>query len=503
MRELWFCEPGDNVEPEEVRRLAEAWSDDAEGRLVVAPRFVRAWLAQAGVKARSCLWSPDILQWALSEAERCVFFGPESYSQARRRVAALRSGGNAAPPASIDPGTFEPTQVANDWQETLAYVLARRSLRNPGREPLRILLFVDLIQDLDPILPVLDILQDRSRVKIQVAVTNWVRHRSPRLAAELAARGVTFDTFERSAVANGAGPSLQGIDAVLAAAESSLPAHACSHVLFNRARKAGIPTFVLQHGVENVGLHDIPGEDDATLAADHLFVWFGPDHVPPSVPNALRPRLVHVGRSPPPHPDLSGVSGAFATFDSVVTVFENLHWRRYDEAWRLRFLTDCTEFALADPTRAVILKPHHAGLWSARNRHLIPQWPSNLIVADPTDSFWEPFTATALVQLADAVITTPSTVALDAVQAGKPVAVAAYGLNLPAYSPLPLLQRLEDWSTFIAEAGSVDDAARRATFLTRTADGGHPARDAADYILTAAGEARRSRAAALADRNQA
>jgi ornithine cyclodeaminase/alanine dehydrogenase-like protein (mu-crystallin family) len=89
---------------------------------------------------------------------------------------------------------------------------------------------------------------------------------------------------------------------------------------------------------------------------------------------------------------------------------------------------------------------------------------------------------------ADLVITTPSTVALDAVQAGKRVAVAAYGLSLPAYEPLPLLNGLQDWRNFAAAEQLTDEALRRASFLMKTAAGDRPAESALDYVLTTMSE---------------
>lgn len=492
--ELWFCEPGDHIEAEEVEALAEAWREDGPGRLVVAPRFVRAWLDQAGVRSASKEWSPDTLQQALAEADRCVFLGPETYARARRQVMALRSGAAAVAPRSPAAPSFEPAQVAAGWGEVLSSIRAKFVTQRVHRnEPLNVLVFLDLIQDLDPVLPLLEALNVKPEVRLRVVASDWVQRRSPRVVAEIERRGLVVEACERASVIEGSAPSLYGIDCVVVGAESSLAAHAGSHALLKRARSGGVPTFALQHGVENVGLHHVPGEDDASQAADYLFVWFPPHRTPEFLSAVLRPRLIHVGRSHALHADLAGIEGMFDAFDAIVAVFENLHWSRYDEAWRARFLTDCTEFAFTNPNRAVILKPHHAGLWSVRNRHLIPQWPSNLIVADPTDPFWEPFTAGALVQLADAVITTPSTAALDAVQAGKPVAVGAYGLELPLYAPLPLLQSAADWSAFVAQAGSVVDAHRRAAFLSRTAAGDHPAWEAAACIVAVARESREGR----------
>ena len=71
------------------------------------------------------------------------------------------------------------------------------------------------------------------------------------------------------------------------------------------------------------------------------------------------------------------------------------------------------------------------------------------MVIDPSDSAWEPHTAPALIASVDAVLTTPSTVALDAARTGRPVAVLGYELELPLYDPLPIVRRSEDLDAFL------------------------------------------------------
>jgi hypothetical protein len=116
-----------------------------------------------------------------------------------------------------------------------------------------------------------------------------------------------------------------------------------------------------------------------------------------------------------------------------------------------------------------LVKPHHAGQYLAKSWHLLKGAPPNVVLADPASPLWEPLTASAIIGSADAVITTPSTVALDAARAGCPVAVTRYGLRLSLYEPLPLLECAEDWLAFLdgvtansgAFAGRLQDFCRR------------------------------------------
>jgi hypothetical protein len=309
--------------------------------------------------------------------------------------------------------------------------------------------------------------------------------RSPRVSAELEARRITPEVVSRPAVLSGAEPSLGDVDALVSVVETSDPAHARVHALFQRARALGVPTFSLQHGIENIGLTYFDAMD-TEIVSDHILTWFPREHTPARMPNALKPRLVHVGRPTQNTSRAADFEAVFAGFDRLAAVFENLHWDRYDETYRRRFLDDCSEFAQAFPTTAVLIKPHHAGLWAAKNRGAFPAWTANLVMADPTDPFWEPFTAPSLIAAADLVITTPSTVALDAALARKPVAVVAYGHDLPAFQPLPLLQSAADWIAFGEQAASAETARKRAAFVARNTKAGVAEHDAVAYLLAVA-----------------
>lgn len=478
--ELWFLEPGDSVDDEEIRNLVAGWAPQDAERVVVAPRRMRIWLRQLGLDFIGLEWSPSTLQQALMHARRCKFSDAASPGRARRRVTALRYGARTQNIRADVVLNHDPVDVARRWRDILDAVPGNPEDRPQGE----ILVFLDLVQDLDLALPIIDEVKARCH-DLRVVVSDWLDRRSPRVAIELSRRGVASEVVPREAILDGRlAEGFAAVAAVLSPAESSLPAHRRAHVLFRQARARGIPTFSLQHGLENVGLSSLEEDADGALRlfSDHLFVWAGPGSHSTAVP-ALRPRLVHIGRLASPVQDTTSLRQALGRFAKVISVFENLHWGRYDEAWRSRFLGDCVQFARERPETAVILKPHHGGLWSVKNAHQFPDWPNNLILADPTDPSWEPFTAPALLQLSDMVITTPSTVALDAAQANRPVAVAAYGLALPTYAPLPLLQSLADWDAFAADGSDAPGSRRaRARFIDNATVSDNAAHDVVTYL---------------------
>jgi hypothetical protein len=131
-----------------------------------------------------------------------------------------------------------------------------------------------------------------------------------------------------------------------------------------------------------------------------------------------------------------------------VGVFENLHWHRFSDTYRQAVLDDVQALAAARADTLFIIKPHHAGRWLVRNPDRLAERP-NLVVIDPTDSAWEPHTAPAFIASVDLVLTTPSTVALDAARTGRPVAVLGYDLELPLYEPLPIVRGLADLEAFL------------------------------------------------------
>ena len=93
-----------------------------------------------------------------------------------------------------------------------------------------------------------------------------------------------------------------------------------------------------------------------------------------------------------------------------------------------------------------------------------------LIHSKKAARFW------ALLFNLDAVITTPSTVAVDAARAGRPVAVIGNDLLLPMYEPLPILREVDDWAYFLENLGDLQSISlNNDVFLRRhrLSSGGH------------------------------
>lgn len=352
----------------------------------------------------------------------------------------------------------------------------------PRGRPLSVLFLIDLVQDLEVLLPIMKAARAAGRFHVDVCMTTWLHRVSPWIPDRLAVAGFRPLEAQRERLLDPAGVSLRGFDALVTASESTAAAHRHGHALVRRANRLGLATLTVQHGLENLGLTSRVDGDHA-FASKTILTWGPAKALPDWLPRGVRARCVGVGRprsigaAPEPlPPDYDG--------RRVVAVFENLHWARYSAEYADRFLHDLAGTARAFPDVLFLIKPHPAGLWLTRNLGRLDSQPDNLVLADPNQAAWSQVTAVALITAATCVVTTPSTVALDAVEAGRPVAVAAYGLDLEAYDPLPALQEEADWTRFVRSVldGSADTASRAQAFRRRHLMDGDAATRALDAI---------------------
>jgi len=316
-----------------------------------------------------------------------------------------------------------------------------RPLQPRGRP--RVLALIDLVQDLDVLLPLLLALRADPDLSLKVVVSRWLEKESPRTAARLDAAGISFSYVRRRDIIEGRAPGLGGIGAVLAASESSHPAHAAGHALARRADVQGLKTYVLQHGFEQIGLFG-PEAAGAEFASRTVFCWFPPDATPAGLPAATRAKLVHVGRPAPPGGWIRDPAPAYD-----LGVFENLHWDRYSDADRDLFRRGLVAVARALPQARILLRPHPAGAWADTLGHELAPF-ENIRRCHASEARARLEGSAELLRGISRVITTPSTVALDSALAGVPVALATPGGAV--YDPLPTLDNAEAWVAFASGA---------------------------------------------------
>ena len=308
-----------------------------------------------------------------------------------------------------------------------------------GAAPPRVLVLVDLVQDIDTLLPVLLTIKASPALSMSIVVSRWLQKESPRTEALLRLHGLRFSYVRRREIIDGRAPSLVGIRAILSASESSHPAHAAGHALALRAAGRGLRTYALQHGFEQIGLFG-PEAGDAHFASQTVFTWFPADQAPLELPGDTHGRLASVGR---PAPVGGWGRDPAPTYD--LGVFENLHWDRYGEADRAAFREGLLAVARALPHARILLRPHPAGGWADGLGHELAPF-TNIVRPGAGEARGRLGGGAEILRGTARVITTPSTLALDAVLSGIPTSLAAPGGA--SYRPLPVLAGPAAWVAF-------------------------------------------------------
>ncbi len=224
----------------------------------------------------------------------------------------------------------------------------------------------------------------------------------------------------------------------LSAAESSAPPHRLAHRWAQWMNRKRVPTFTMQHGLENIGLnyadHEYPA-GSIDFASQKIFLWGKESLLHPDVSPSVRSRCVAVGCT-----KKIGQNRARNTSRRILLIFENLHWSRYSQSYRDAFVRDLEAQAIRHPNWEFHVKSHPTGRWLFGQKLNLSKV-SNLTFLKAEDA--------VEFGVATAVITTPSTIALDAAMHDLPVAVLSYGLELGAYKPLSLIQQGSDWEKFL------------------------------------------------------
>jgi glycosyltransferase involved in cell wall biosynthesis len=314
-----------------------------------------------------------------------------------------------------------------------------------------------LVQDLDLALPILS--EARSAgLTCEAWCSGVLLKKSPRVLAMLKNEQIPFKVLpEEASLARFTFPARTRV--LLTVAETNLGPHRIPRLLSEAAVCQGLLVATLQHGFENVGLSyddNLHGMDKVTIAAQRIYIW-GPLHtLHPRATATVRARCVPVGCPKEAAVPPANLEGMLPAGRPVVGIFENLHWHRYSDEYRNAFMANVAALTRAFPEVFFLLKPHHAGMWLTHKYEGEPPAGDNLVIADPQSPAWENHTASALLGHLAAVITTPSTVALDAARVGLPVAVAAGGLYLDNYLPLTVLETESEWVDFVARALDAD-----------------------------------------------
>jgi len=377
---------------------------------------------------------------------------------------------------------FGPAVISQAWLNTLKDAIAKARVEKPSPE---VIFVLNLIQDVDVILPIIIEAQNRS-VLFEVWSSSALLKKHPRVLSILDSVGVSANVVLESEAARTPAFS-PATKALLTVTETNLAPHVFTRTLTHRANKAGLKTATLQHGFENVGLtysDEIHHVRKVNFAAKKIFLWGPLDTLHPRVKSATRDKCVSVGCPKPVGHGAANLDHLISPTATVIGIFENLHWHRYDEAYRTFFIEGVVALAERSPEIVFLIKPHQAGLWLTKRYKGDQPVAPNLLIADPESAEWQKFTADQLLGRMAAVITSPSTIALDAARRGLSVAVVAHDLQLDQYSPLPRINTPQDWADFVVNAKAKTEPDERSNdFVKRTVIEGPAASKILDDLI--------------------
>ncbi len=302
-------------------------------------------------------------------------------------------------------------------------------------------IFIHLPQDLDLLAPILLELQSHN-TRFNILLHHKLLRRSPRITAFLKQHDIPWTAVRLPWDLVQIVASLRTASHLITASESSTRAHRWAHRLTRLARWMGLKTLTLQHGFENIGLtysdsiHDIK---NLKFASDKILIWSNKGHLHANIPAHTLQKCIEFGCTK----DDSRTETPRKPASFVISVFENLHWHRYSSSYREQFIEDF--FAAANHFRdfCFLLKPHHDGRWFTQQKQI--RKAENVMILNPQDPLWEPFTAPSIAKISDLVITTPSTTAVDAAAMNLPVLLVDYDNLSEKYNPLVTLTKTREW----------------------------------------------------------
>lgn len=424
-----------------------------------------------------------------------VFSAPSGTADWERRLRAQVSGGSAGIKLRerTTPSAQDAASVVQTWKAALTKLPQDRSIAAAGAPEarrLQVLFLLQQFQDLDLICPLAEAANASPDLDVRVAVLTKIAVPAARRLGKIRQDGARVLFWRgRDLLAGHVDLAPGSVDAAVTASDGGGPGSRCAVAFVRAANAIGAATLNLQHGLDNGGL--TYGEPNPSrkepFASRFVLTWGGFERLTASANADTRAKVVPVG-CPKRRQERAAVTGFPITEGPIIAVFENLHWRRYDDAYRRRFVEDLTATAEAMPDTMFVIKPHMGGRWFTQSQ-MAPSLPRNLIIADPATPRWRRFTADAFLAHAAAVITTPSTIALDAARYDLPTALVAYGIEADNYAPLPRLETVADWSGFVRQvrSGEFDMTPVRSFRAAAMLPGDAVARSLAAIRLAAAG----------------
>jgi hypothetical protein len=316
-----------------------------------------------------------------------------------------------------------------------------------------IIVLMHLVQDFELAKPIIDRLKATS-VSYMVWISFSLVKKAPKILQYLKSENVIYFCLpdDISLIQYDLFSSESALS-VLSIAETNLGPHRFTHAITQKANEAGIQTFTMQHGFENVGLtysDSVHKISEINIAAKTILIWGDVSTLHPEIKPEIREKAIAIGCSKDnENSPLTQSILMESVTGKVIGIFENLHWHRYSQYYQDNFLSAVSACAKNYPSIIFLIKPHPAGMWlTSRFKGSLPE-ADNIIIADPIDPEWEKYSANDFLDRVDGVISTPSTIILDAARKNLPTLVSGFDLTLNNYQPLKISESVNDWFAFI------------------------------------------------------
>ncbi|MBT4878611.1 MAG: hypothetical protein HON42_02200, partial [Alphaproteobacteria bacterium] len=321
------------------------------------------------------------------------------------------------------------------------------------KKTIRLLALINIPQDADIILSLYNYMEADTSIDLKLACVVDTLIGSSRIIEFIKNNNIRPVMLARDEnIAEFREISWNQIDALITSSETNAAyVHKIAHNITSYARKHNILTFTMQHGLENIGLNYLDNRFNSNVkfASDYIFIWGKKENIFPEFGDTMK-KVISVGKlkhheiSKKQLPDLG-----FKNFNNTITIFENLHWERYDDNYKKLFLNNIKLIISKYKNVLFLIKPHHTGKFIINYEKDFGKF-RNCIMLNPDNAKYEPFTAPSLMNISCAVITTPSTVSIDALLAKKALAVVQYNLDLPIYKHANVILNQSGLQSFVA-----------------------------------------------------
>lgn len=317
--------------------------------------------------------------------------------------------------------------------------------------PAEFVLLISRPQDIELLMDIYQEGRQRDDINVCFWITKRAVDRFPAILKRLLELNISPEyTLSHAKLFQAIG-HLRRVDGLLTTVESTLAAHKIPYKLTQLANAIGVHTYTMQHGFENVGLTCRP---ETRFLAHTVLTWGGIENLSADISSETRRKCVPVG-CPKIHLSIPPVPVLQDNTPLIIAVFESLHAERFNDDYVSQFFRDLQAMVKYFPKLRFILKLHPGGLMRSPLCIKLLNSLTGLEVLDPTNPETACWTTQKLLTYAITTITTPSTIALDAALAGKPVAVLRYRETYAYYGyyePLPLLDQAEDWLKFLEKS---------------------------------------------------